>query len=162
MIIYNYNYKGEYLYSSEADESPLEAGVYLIPSYATTVVPPSVDSNHIQVWNGSAWGVLVKDSVADSSTVGYKTTTDNSPTIDTTGITMSTIANTSSTTVTLLSNGYIGQEITLIFLNANTIIQSNSVIKLSGTNNFTSANNSVLKLICIGDLWLEVSRSVNS
>jgi hypothetical protein len=39
--IYNYHPQyGYFMASSEADESPLEPGVYLIPGYATEIAPP--------------------------------------------------------------------------------------------------------------------------
>lgn len=41
MKIYNYhNQFGYFMNASEADESPLEPGVYLIPAFATEIAPP--------------------------------------------------------------------------------------------------------------------------
>lgn len=39
-----------YTGASQADESPLEPGVYLIPAHATTVAPPDVPEGHLARW----------------------------------------------------------------------------------------------------------------
>ncbi|MDP4146526.1 MAG: hypothetical protein Q8936_18955 [Bacillota bacterium] len=57
MKIYNYDVNGIYIGCDEADESPLEPGVFLIPSNATIVEPPQLDSEHIAVWNGTGWDI---------------------------------------------------------------------------------------------------------
>ncbi|MDP4146593.1 MAG: hypothetical protein Q8936_19310 [Bacillota bacterium] len=57
MKIYNYDTNGIYIGCDDADESPLEPGVFLIPANATTVEPPELDSEHLAVWNGAAWGI---------------------------------------------------------------------------------------------------------
>ena len=67
-------------------------------------------------------------------------------------------ANTSATTITNLLDGYSGQEITLIFGDSLTTVQSNSNIKLSAS--FTSTPNDTLKLVFDGTLWRELSRTV--
>ena len=52
MKVYNYhpdyNY---YLYESDADPSPLEAGVFLIPAHATASKPPTCEEGRIQVFD---------------------------------------------------------------------------------------------------------------
>lgn len=56
LTVYNYNPSTfEYTGSSEADESPLEPGVYLIPAYATEIAPPEFIPGHIFKWAGSEW-----------------------------------------------------------------------------------------------------------
>lgn len=57
MKIYNYNESGEFIGASEADESPLELGVYLIPALATTAEPPVVNEGFVPVWNGAEWTI---------------------------------------------------------------------------------------------------------
>lgn len=61
MIVYDYIPEtGEYKGTSEAQESPLEPGVYLIPAHATTIAPPEADAGHVAVFAGGAW-TLVED-----------------------------------------------------------------------------------------------------
>jgi hypothetical protein len=47
-----------YLGSSDADESPLEPGVFLIPAHATEIEPPTCIECKIQVFNGSFWDII--------------------------------------------------------------------------------------------------------
>lgn len=59
MKIYNYHPDYKYFYwESEADESPLEPGVFLIPAHATDIEPPTCESNQIQIFNGTSWDVI--------------------------------------------------------------------------------------------------------
>ena len=59
MKIYNYDFKtGEFLSEGEADPSPLEPGVFLIPAYATDIAPPIIQQNEVAIFNGSSWSVL--------------------------------------------------------------------------------------------------------
>jgi hypothetical protein len=58
-----YNYSpltGEYASSVELRESPLEAGIFLVPACCTTTALPEVPAGHVACWNGSAWA-LVED-----------------------------------------------------------------------------------------------------
>jgi hypothetical protein len=57
MLVYNYDYDGCFIGVSEADESPLEPNVYLIPAYATTVEVPQFNEGFIPVWNGESWDI---------------------------------------------------------------------------------------------------------
>lgn len=58
MNIYHYHPEnGQFLGTSEADESPLEPGVFLVPAYATADAPPSVEEGHRAVWNNGSWSV---------------------------------------------------------------------------------------------------------
>lgn len=52
MKIYNYHIESKhYLGSSNADESPLEPGVFLIPASATPIAPPEPQVNKVHVFN---------------------------------------------------------------------------------------------------------------
>lgn len=56
MLIYHYDHITNVLIgSSEADMSPMEPGVYLIPAYATEIVPPIVPDGQRAVFEGTAW-----------------------------------------------------------------------------------------------------------
>ena len=58
-----YNYSpltGEYIDSVELRESPLEAGVFLVPACCTTTALPEAPTGYAACWNGSAWA-LVED-----------------------------------------------------------------------------------------------------
>ena len=51
MIIYNYNKEYKYyINSGEADPSPLEPGVFLIPANATNIQPPECSESEIQIF----------------------------------------------------------------------------------------------------------------
>jgi hypothetical protein len=56
MNIYNYHpVTGGFLGASEADESPLEPGVFLVPAYATEKEPPAAPEGKQAVWSGEEW-----------------------------------------------------------------------------------------------------------
>ncbi len=59
MKIYNYHPLYNYFVScTEADESPLEPGVFLIPAYATTIEPPSFESTEIPIFIENNWKIV--------------------------------------------------------------------------------------------------------
>lgn len=58
MQIYHYSpVTGEFLGAGLADESPLEPGVFLLPSFSTEMAPPATGQDQIAVWEDSAWAV---------------------------------------------------------------------------------------------------------
>lgn len=57
MHVYHYHPEtGEYLGASEADESPREPGVFLIPAHATETPPPADEPGFIARFVDGAWG----------------------------------------------------------------------------------------------------------
>lgn len=68
MLVYNYHHVTRaYLGESEADESPLEPGVWLIPADATDVSPPlPLPPRTVAVWNGTQW-----ETKPDTGTTDY-------------------------------------------------------------------------------------------
>lgn len=64
MIVYQYSNEGFFECITEADESPLEPGVFLIPSKCTEVPIPDVCLTKDQrfKWNGDSWEVFTFDS----------------------------------------------------------------------------------------------------
>jgi hypothetical protein len=56
-IVYQTNAAGVFVGAAEADESPLEPGVYLLPAGCIEVKPPATAGNDYAVWNGVEWQV---------------------------------------------------------------------------------------------------------
>ena len=55
MLVYNYDYNGVFLSATEADESPLERGVFLIPANATKIEPPVEVFGKVRVFHEGKW-----------------------------------------------------------------------------------------------------------
>ena len=55
MLVYQTDADGYYIGPVEADESPLEPGVYLIPRLAVETEPPETEPGQRAYWNGSEW-----------------------------------------------------------------------------------------------------------
>lgn len=84
MDIYNYsNITGEYVGTSQADPSPLEQGVWLIPANATEIAPPSVTGNEVAVFENGAWQKL-----ADFRGTKYWTDSETETEINEIGVTV--------------------------------------------------------------------------
>jgi hypothetical protein len=56
--VYQFDNNGIYLYPTEADESPLEPGVYLYPKNTTEQEPPQLNANELAQWNGEKWTTI--------------------------------------------------------------------------------------------------------
>lgn len=59
MKVYQTGKHGIFIGEVEADESPLEPGVFLIPAGCVEVAPPAVAEGKVAVWEAGAW--LVKN-----------------------------------------------------------------------------------------------------
>jgi hypothetical protein len=57
-IVYQTGPDGRYVGPTEADESPLEPGVWLIPAGAVETPPPEAPDGHFARWTGAAWEVV--------------------------------------------------------------------------------------------------------
>ena len=57
-IVYQTGPDGRYVGPTEADESPLEPGVWLIPAGAVETPPPEAPEGHFARWSGKAWEVV--------------------------------------------------------------------------------------------------------
>ena len=69
------------------------------------------------------------------------------------------VTNGGATTVTNFTSGYAGQEIVLVFTDANTTLGDSGNLKLSAA--FTSTASDTMRLVFDGTDWYEQSRSVN-
>ena len=58
MKVYNYNDNGEFIGVDEADVSPLEEDVFLIPANATTIEPPTQIEGKKLVFASGIWNLV--------------------------------------------------------------------------------------------------------
>lgn len=66
--VYQTDRAGFYCGSAEADESPLEPGVYLLPARSTLTAPPQeIPAGKWPRWNGAAWDLVTRPAVAELS-----------------------------------------------------------------------------------------------
>jgi hypothetical protein len=74
-IIYNYSPEtGEFLYESEARESPREPGVYLIPAFATEIEPPKLKKpNTVAIFNEETGRWNTKEDYRNTSIYSKET-----------------------------------------------------------------------------------------
>ncbi len=60
VLAYNYSEAtGAYLGFEDADESPLEPGVFLLPAYSTAIEPPAEQEGFYRRWTGEVWEQVV-------------------------------------------------------------------------------------------------------
>ena len=102
MKVYSYDLQGKYTGESVADESPLEAGVYLIPAKATNIKPPITKANEVAVFDGQVWNIQAVVS--------------NEPTEEETAQRDAEIAQRAEAKAAVLSKlGITAEEVTLLF-----------------------------------------------
>ncbi|ANN86125.1 tail fiber protein [Enterobacter phage Arya] len=56
--VYQYDLAGMYTGQTDADESPLEPGVFLIPARCVEVAPPEFTGGQWPRWNGAKWELI--------------------------------------------------------------------------------------------------------
>lgn len=60
MQVYQTDRNGIFVGAAQADESPLEPGVYLVPAGCVLVPPPAIPAGFRAKWSGAAW--LLEDA----------------------------------------------------------------------------------------------------
>lgn len=80
-IVYQTDHLGVYVGPVEADPSPREENVYLIPQGCVDVPPPAAAENRVPRWNGRAWDLVE----CYLGLVAYNTRTGEPMEIDRTG-----------------------------------------------------------------------------
>jgi hypothetical protein len=58
MIVYQTNSYGVFVGPVQADPSPLEPGVWLIPGGCVETPPPAIPEGHVAVWQSGSWATL--------------------------------------------------------------------------------------------------------
>ena len=61
---YQFDHAGLFDGVTEADESPLEPGVYLLPARCTLVPPPDATEDSWPRWNGAEWQLVTRPQLA--------------------------------------------------------------------------------------------------
>lgn len=64
--VYQYDHAGIYAGQTEADESPLEPGVFLIPARCVTIEPPEFSGDQWPRWNGAKWELIAVKPANDN------------------------------------------------------------------------------------------------
>lgn len=65
MNAYQFDHAGLFVGIAEADESPLEPGVYLLPARCTLVAPPTnIPDDQWPRWNGAEWQLVTRPQPA--------------------------------------------------------------------------------------------------
>lgn len=65
-IVYQYDIAGMFTGETEADESPLEPGVFLIPARCVEVAPPAYSGDQWPRWNGAQWELITVSPAKDN------------------------------------------------------------------------------------------------
>lgn len=65
-IVYQYDVAGMFIGQTDADESPLEPGVFLIPARCVEVAPPEFTGDQWPRWNGAKWELIAVSPANDN------------------------------------------------------------------------------------------------
>lgn len=68
-IVYQYDVAGMFNGETEADESPLEPGVFLIPARCVEVAPPAFSGEQWPRWNGAKWQLVTVSPANDNTEI---------------------------------------------------------------------------------------------
>lgn len=67
--VYQYTPAGLYLWETQAEESPREPGVYLLPARCTETPPPDfVPSGQWPRWDGTQWALVPQQAPSTTAT----------------------------------------------------------------------------------------------
>jgi len=64
--VYQYDVAGMFVGQTDADESPLEPGVFLIPARCVEVAPPEISGDQWPRWNGAKWELIAVSPANDN------------------------------------------------------------------------------------------------
>ncbi|WOH61900.1 hypothetical protein [Bradyrhizobium sp. BWC-3-1] len=65
---YQFSHSGLLMGETQADESPLEPGVWHVPARCTLVPPPQdIPEGKVPHWNGTAWTLVTKPTPANDN-----------------------------------------------------------------------------------------------
>lgn len=99
----------------------------------------------------------------DSSMSGSVVAVDEDTTPDVNGYSTVVVSNSVATTITDFDTTEVDKELVVIATNGNTTLEHNANIILQGSTNITLNTNDVItlrKVADVGDVWIEVSRSI--
>lgn len=65
--VFQYDAAGFYIGTAEADESPLEPGVWHMPKRTTDQAPPDMPAGRTARWNGVQWAVSNRPAAANDT-----------------------------------------------------------------------------------------------
>lgn len=65
MIVYQTNSQGVFVGAVEADQSPMEPGVWLIPAGCVEVAPPTIPEGQVAVWANGSWSIVPAPAVTE-------------------------------------------------------------------------------------------------
>jgi hypothetical protein len=133
-------------------------------------VGPQESGGTLRLTSGAGTSALYIDSAQAATFAGTVTAglvgktgtyTPGSTTVDVTGVSYMSIANSSAISITNFTGAVTGQILILNFTDSNTTI-TRTICYLAGGANFTSTSADILVLVFQSPYWYEISRSANS
>jgi hypothetical protein len=142
-----------------------ELGIFVAVSTSTNVLTSSLQARtptSYNVFNSPFNSIDQNGNWTIQQVLKGASTTNSGATPNVAGLNLYYVSNSGSTTITNLTGGTQYQQLAIVFGNSNTIIQSNTNIRLNNGNNFVATNNDTLTLLFINSIWVEICRSVNA